>query len=106
MTPARKIAAALVVGIALLAVLAGALSRDSYASQFRAEIDSPPSLRFPLGTDELGRDRFARLLWGTRVSLLLAPAAVKMTSAPRAYWFCASSLAFVGLFHASLVTPT
>ena len=29
---------------------------------------------FPLGTDDLGRDRFSRLLYGTRVSLLLAPA--------------------------------
>ncbi len=33
----------------------------------------PPSAQFWLGTDELGRDRFARLLYGTRVSLLLAP---------------------------------
>ena len=32
-------------------------------------------LQFLLGTDELGRDRFSRLLYGSRVSLLLAPAA-------------------------------
>ena len=34
-----------------------------------------PRTQHWLGTDEIGRDRFARLLYGTRISLLLAPAA-------------------------------
>ena len=36
---------------------------------------APSSRRFPLGTDALGRDRLSRLVYGTRVSLALAPAA-------------------------------
>ena len=33
-----------------------------------------------LGTDELGRDRFSRALYGTRVSLLMAPAAALLST--------------------------
>jgi peptide/nickel transport system permease protein len=47
----------------------------SYARQFRESPNAPPSRQFLLGTDELGRDRFSRLVYGTRISLLLAPAA-------------------------------
>jgi len=31
----------------------------------------PPSLAFPLGTDNLGRDMLARVLWGARLSLMI-----------------------------------
>ena len=55
-------------------------SRRSYAEQSRDFISAPPSAQFWLGTDELGRDRFARLLYGTRVSLLLAPAAALLST--------------------------
>jgi len=80
MTRPKRIAAVVVIGVALLALLAGVLTRDSYAEQFRSALDAQPSPRFPLGTDELGRDRLARLLWGTRVSLLLAPAAALLST--------------------------
>jgi len=32
-------------------------------------IDSPPSWEFPFGTDSLGQDMLARILWGGRISL-------------------------------------
>ena len=32
----------------------------------------PPSLTFLLGTDELGRDMLARIIWGARITLLIA----------------------------------
>jgi ABC-type dipeptide/oligopeptide/nickel transport system permease subunit len=53
----------------------------SYAHQFRDFPGAPVSWRFPLGTDALGRDRLARLLAATRISLLLAPAAALFSTA-------------------------
>jgi len=50
-----------------------------YERQFRTETNGAPSAKFPLGTDHLGRDRLSRLLYGTRVSLLLAPAAAAIS---------------------------
>jgi peptide/nickel transport system permease protein len=68
-------------GVTLLGVLfATALLADlvapaRYDEQFRDHPNARPCRRFPLGTDELGRDRLSRLLHGARVSLALAPAA-------------------------------
>jgi len=42
---------------------------------FRESIDAPPGPRFPMGTDDVGRDRLSRLLYGTSISAVLAPAA-------------------------------
>src|SRR6187401_2535080 len=61
--------------ILLLSAFPALVTADPSDEQFRNEIDLPPSSRFPLGTDDLGRNRMARLLHGTRTSLLLAPAA-------------------------------
>ena len=76
----QKIALVLLALVALASLLAGWLAPSSYSEQFRDAISAPPSSRFLLGTDELGRDRFARLLYGTRVSLLLAPAAALLST--------------------------
>jgi len=40
-----------------------------------------PSLEFPLGTDDLGRDVLSRTLWGARTVLVLAPIAVLIAEA-------------------------
>lgn len=61
-------------------LFAGLVAPAGYAYQFRDEPDAPPSHHHPLGTDDLGRDRFSRVLYGTRVSLLLAPAAAFLSS--------------------------
>jgi peptide/nickel transport system permease protein len=67
--------------IILLSALGGSVFAPvGYKKQFREEPNVPPSSRFLLGTDELGRDRFARLLFATRVSLLLAPAAAALST--------------------------
>jgi len=75
----RSLACGLLVAIGLAAVAPELWAPASYETQFRESPDAPPSARFPLGTDALGRDRLSRLMYGTRVSLLLAPAAALLT---------------------------
>jgi peptide/nickel transport system permease protein len=75
MSLGRVLATLVLSAIAALSLGAQWVWPQGYEEQFRDHIDERPSVQFPLGTDELGRDRLARLLYGTRLSLLLAPAA-------------------------------
>ena len=76
----RRVAALLLCAIFLLAIAAGFVTPYSYAHQFREFPNAAPSSIHLLGTDGLGRDLFSRLLYGTRVSLLLAPAAALLST--------------------------
>ena len=71
---------ALPLAIALASLLAGVVAPADYSKQFRDMPDAACSRQHPLGTDDLGRDRLARVLYGTRVSLFLAPAAALFTT--------------------------
>ena len=66
--------------VALGSLGAGLWAPADYATQFREAPNSAPSYQHLLGTDELGRDRFSRVLYGTRVSLLMAPAAALLST--------------------------
>jgi len=79
MKAARTVAIAFLVCVALSCVFADFFA-PSYAHQFRDLPDAAPSRQHLLGTDDLGRDRFARVLYGTRISLLLAPAAALLAT--------------------------
>ncbi|HTS05865.1 MAG TPA: ABC transporter permease [Candidatus Eisenbacteria bacterium] len=72
----------LMVGVSLSA---NWLAPDGYAKQYREAAGAPPSRQHWLGTDEIGRDRFARVLYGTRISLLLAPAAALISTLMTAF---------------------
>jgi ABC-type dipeptide/oligopeptide/nickel transport system permease subunit len=80
MTWIRSTAIAFLTAIALTCALANQIAPAGYAQQFRDVPDASCSRQHPLGTDDLGRDRFARLLYGTRVSLMLAPAAALLST--------------------------
>lgn len=84
MSRSRKIvqvSAGTLLGVIFTASLgANLIVRHDYQEQTREMPDARPSRHFPLGTDDLGRDRFSRLLYGTRVSLLLAPAAAVIST--------------------------
>src|SRR5438034_3880651 len=71
----RRTAAAFLIAVFIAVLFAGVLVPVPYAKQFRDSPNAMPSRIHLLGTDELGRDLFSRLLYGSRISLLLAPAA-------------------------------
>src|ERR1700683_631076 len=77
---ARTAAIVFVLVVSAACLLANVIAPASYAHQFRDEPNASPSRQHLLGTDDLGRDRFSRVLYGTRVSLLLAPAAALLSS--------------------------
>ncbi|MEM9684716.1 MAG: D,D-dipeptide ABC transporter permease, partial [Pseudomonadota bacterium] len=52
---------------------------DPTATDF-ANMLLPPSLEHPLGTDDFGRDVFARLLYGGQASLSIAAVAVMVVT--------------------------
>ena len=71
----HRAAIALLVAVLLGALFAPVLAPYDYSRQFRDFPNAPASHQFLMGTDDLGRDRFSRLLYATRISILLAPAA-------------------------------
>ena len=71
----RRAAALVLLGLVAVLLFAGVIAPHSYSEQFRDFPEARASRQFPLGTDALGRDRFSRLLYGGRMSLVCAPAA-------------------------------
>jgi peptide/nickel transport system permease protein len=76
----RGVACAVLLLVVGMSLAASWLAPAGYAKQYREAADAPPSHQHWLGTDEIGRDRFARVLYGTRISLLLAPAAALLST--------------------------
>ena len=82
-SPKGIVGMVLIVGLVLGSLLAPVISpRDPLKQNLRYR-NSPPltvaadgSGRFVLGTDQLGRDMLSRVLYGTRISVLIALAAV------------------------------
>ncbi|BDC49263.1 hypothetical protein F183_A15790 [Bryobacterales bacterium F-183] len=74
---------ALAITVLLLLAVAGVfapwLAPYPYELQDRESPSLGPSAKHWLGTDDLGRDRWSRFLYGTRISLTLAPAAALLT---------------------------
>ncbi|WP_291441225.1 ABC transporter permease [Desulfovibrio sp.] len=66
----------IVLGMSLAALLAPAIAPHNPDALHLNNILEPPSSRFWLGTDRLGRDVFSRLLYGGRVSLWVGFVAV------------------------------
>jgi peptide/nickel transport system permease protein len=76
----RQIAMAVLLAIVLASLGANIFAPADYATQFRQVPNASPSRSHLLGTDALGRDRLSRTLYGTRISLLLAPAAALIST--------------------------
>jgi peptide/nickel transport system permease protein len=68
-----------VLGVMILAVLVGPLFYKVGVNQVDIQAGlSGPSAKHPLGTDDLGRDMLARMLYGGRISLAVGFAAMMM----------------------------
>jgi ABC-type dipeptide/oligopeptide/nickel transport system permease subunit len=80
MTAARIAALVLLAAAVVCAIGAPWIAPASPEIQFRDLPDASASAPHPLGTDELGRDRLSRLLYGMRISLALAPLAALLTT--------------------------
>ena len=72
------VSAVLILLLAALAVCAPLLAGDPLA--LSADILQPPSSAHALGTDDLGRDVLAQMIYGTRVSLVIGVAAALATA--------------------------
>ncbi len=81
MSAGRKLALFFLVAVAACSTAAPVLAPYPYDRQFRDSPDAQPGPKFLLGTDDLGRDRLSRLIYATRVSILLAPAAAAVSIA-------------------------
>jgi len=77
----RRFAIGFLLVVSLSSVAPQIFTPSSYDTQHRRQPNEAPGPTFLLGTDDLGRDRFARLLYGARTSLLLAPAAALLATA-------------------------
>ena len=69
--PTIMVGATLLALITLAALLAPFIARDPIAFEPINRLRGP-SAEFWLGTDSLGRDVFARMIYGARISLLVA----------------------------------
>lgn len=75
-SPTAMVGLVLVLMWVVLAIFAPAISKFSPLEQDYLNINKPPTAQHLLGTDHLGRDVLARLLFGARTILLLGPASV------------------------------
>lgn len=66
----------IVVVLLILIVFAGVFTKYDYSAQDFGSRFLLPSLEHPMGTDNFGRDLWSRLLYGGRISLLVAVVAV------------------------------
>ncbi len=71
---------AILVLLVLLAIAAPVIAPHNPVDTDLSAVSQPPSILHMLGTDELGRDIFSRLLYGARVSLTVGFGAVLLST--------------------------
>jgi len=77
----EMVGAAMVLSLILTAVFAPFFAPHDPTRAVAPTFGDPgaPSLAFPLGTDELGRDVLSRVIWGARISLTVGISAMAIT---------------------------
>ena len=79
--PLAVAGAIIVIGLVLTAAFAPWIAPESPVGQNLGARLLPPSAEHWMGTDELGRDIFSRVVWGSRITLLIV-ALVAVIAAP------------------------
>jgi peptide/nickel transport system permease protein len=69
--PLGVIGAAIVIAFVLVAIFAGVILRHPYSQIHPSHRLEAPSGTYWLGTDDLGRDLFSRIVYGARISLFV-----------------------------------
>ena len=63
--------AGIIASIVFLAIFAPFIAPHHYARQELKDRLSPPSMEYPLGTDSIGRCLLSRIIYGSRIALLI-----------------------------------
>ena len=77
--PLGAIGAAIILGFVLVAILADLIAPYSYEQLHRRDRLQGPSAKYWLGTDNLGRDLFSRIVYGARISLFVGGGATAIS---------------------------
>ncbi len=67
--PLAVVGSIIVLGLTIVALLAPVLAPHDPLAQNLYERLQPPSMQYPMGTDEFGRDILSRVIYGSRISL-------------------------------------
>ena len=77
-SPSALAGVILVLAVVLAAAFAPWVATHEPSAQMLADQLQPPSAKYLLGTDQLGRDIFSRIVWGARISLRMGILAVSI----------------------------
>jgi peptide/nickel transport system permease protein len=69
--PLGTVGAVITLFLLLTGIFAGFLAPYGMNEVYVGHELSPPSVRFPFGTDDLGRDSFSRVIYGARISVIV-----------------------------------
>src|SRR5712692_1974303 len=78
--PLGAIGAAIVVGLIVIAAFADRIAPYPYDESVRGARMTPPSVQFWMGTDNIGRDIWSRVVYGARISVTVGFATVALAT--------------------------
>ena len=78
--PLGAIGGAIVLALLIMAVFAGQIAPHSYDQSIRGARMKPPSSQFWMGTDNLSRDVWSRVVYGARISVTVGFATVALAT--------------------------
>ena len=78
--PLGAIGGAIVLALLVMAVFAERIAPYSYDESIRAARNKPPSAQFWMGTDNLSRDVWSRVVYGARISVTVGFATVALAT--------------------------